>query len=265
MNEGCACGGETVLTIQLKFANFSVGVCSVLLFILCLPLCSETSAESERTVDFAGYQWQTKHSPRYPVGPGPNYWSESRRNVWVDEAGSLHLRIVKRRDTWHCAEVFLENPLGFGEYVFEMECPTGELRGPVVVGLFNYLSDREEIDIEIMENQDRSEPAVYFVVQPHQKSGHVHRTPLNCAGEWIRLSFDWNQNRVSFRGERFTEDDSGLNPEQFAEWSFSGPDLPTEDLTTHINLWLREGSSPEAGREPEIVLRDFSFTPESEN
>ncbi|MFW6104681.1 MAG: hypothetical protein ACOC6I_02455, partial [Candidatus Bipolaricaulota bacterium] len=37
-------------------------------------------------INFSNYTWRIKHYVRYTVGPGPNYWSSSARNVRVDES-----------------------------------------------------------------------------------------------------------------------------------------------------------------------------------
>ncbi len=34
------------------------------------------------------------------VGPGPNVFSDSPENVWVDAAGQLHMRITARDGQW---------------------------------------------------------------------------------------------------------------------------------------------------------------------
>ena len=40
-----------------------------------------------------------------PVGPGPNYFSDSTTNVWTDTNGWLHLRITHRANAWQCASI----------------------------------------------------------------------------------------------------------------------------------------------------------------
>ncbi|HVM50372.1 MAG TPA: hypothetical protein VMU04_20255, partial [Candidatus Acidoferrum sp.] len=48
-----------------------------------------------RWVSFSGYDWWVKSSTG-TVGPGPNYFSDSTNNLWVDTVGQLHLRITNR-------------------------------------------------------------------------------------------------------------------------------------------------------------------------
>ena len=59
---------------------------------------------SVRWISFSGYDWWVKTSFGL-VGPGPNYFSDSTNNVWLDAQGRLHLRITNRSNQWQCAEV----------------------------------------------------------------------------------------------------------------------------------------------------------------
>ena len=70
-----------------------------------------------KTIFFSGYNWTVKNSPG-KVGPGPNYFSDSANNVWVDTQGRLHLKITKRNGRWYCAEVISEVSFGYGEHLF---------------------------------------------------------------------------------------------------------------------------------------------------
>ena len=68
-----------------------------------------------RTLQFAGYSWTVRSGHG---GPGPNTWESG--NVAVDGEGRLHLRIRLQEGRWSCAEVTLQQRLGFGRYEFEV-------------------------------------------------------------------------------------------------------------------------------------------------
>ncbi len=56
-------------------------------------------------------------------GPGPNYFSSSIENVWLDEQDRLHLKIVYNgfTDRWECASVVsIKEGWGYGKYTFEI-------------------------------------------------------------------------------------------------------------------------------------------------
>jgi len=80
-----------------------------------------------RTIEFSGYTW-TVEASQGKVGPGPNYFSDSTDNVWVDSDGQLHLRITKDAAGWHCAEVLLTRSLGYGTYRFYLNSPVDGFR-----------------------------------------------------------------------------------------------------------------------------------------
>ena len=66
-----------------------------------------TTVEREavfRQIQFSGLTWNVKASES-KAGPGPNYFSDQEDDVWVDNLGRLHLRIVKKNSRWYCTEV----------------------------------------------------------------------------------------------------------------------------------------------------------------
>ena len=59
------------------------------------------------------------------MGPGRNAWrvENVRDNVRVDAFNGLSLTIAQRDGRWTCAEVWLNEALGFGRYEFEVRNP----------------------------------------------------------------------------------------------------------------------------------------------
>src|SRR5882724_773791 len=88
-----------------------------------------------RWLHFSGYDWWVKSSSGR-VGPGPNYFSDSTNNVWLDGQGQLHLRITNRSNQWQCAELVSARTFGFGNYRFELSSRVDNLNPNVVLGLF---------------------------------------------------------------------------------------------------------------------------------
>ncbi len=65
----------------------------LLLPLLSLPMANVEAAApagtlSGATISFSGRSWAVKSSTQ-PVGPGPNVFSGSAENVWVDSGGQL--------------------------------------------------------------------------------------------------------------------------------------------------------------------------------
>ena len=94
----------------------------ILLAVGCLfaLVSARAGAQYPTTIQFSGYTWMVKKSAG-KVGPGPNYFSDSTANVFVDTAGRLHLRMTKSRNKWYCAEVICTQSLGYGTYRFYLD------------------------------------------------------------------------------------------------------------------------------------------------
>lgn len=91
--------------MQSVFARTSTALGAALITVLALaPITLAGKPSPPRApIGFAGYTWAVKSSAG-KVGPGPNYFSSSTSNVWVDGAG-LHLKITKAKARWYSAEV----------------------------------------------------------------------------------------------------------------------------------------------------------------
>ena len=74
--------------------------------------------DGARVISFSGYDWVVSASGEEKAGPGPNYFSDSHENVWVDDQGRFHLKITYRDGRWNCARVELARHTGYGKYVF---------------------------------------------------------------------------------------------------------------------------------------------------
>jgi len=111
----------------------------------------ERDDPSIRRVNFSCYDWWVKSSSA-PVVPGPNYFSDSTNNVWLDLQGRLHLRITRRSNQWQCAEIVTKRTFGYGSYRFELDSSADSLNANAVLGLFTWSDDpaytHREIDIE---------------------------------------------------------------------------------------------------------------------
>lgn len=207
--------------------------------------------EPATTVSFAGRTWAVKASSE-PVGPGPNLFSASADNVWVDTVGQLHLRITHRADRWLASEVILENSLGYGRYRFTLASPVGRFDPAVVLGLFTYGEDpgtsesHREIDVEFGIWPDAPESTARYTVQP----GHGHSFAASGAAPTMH-EFSWTRREVRFTSE---------SAEGTCRWRYRGADVPAPgDERARVNLWLHGGRPPADGGEVHVVLSDFSF------
>ena len=228
----------------------------------------------ETTIEFSGYEWMVKSS-NTPVGPGPNYFSGSSENVWVDGQGQLHLKIVERDGKWYCAEVYTTESLGYGKYIFYVANRVDQLDKNVVGGLFTWDDAPEynhrEIDIEFSrwgdENNDNSLYTVQSGVLPNPPENFIDFN-LELNGDYSTHNFAWQSNRVSFQSIH-GHYDSPPDPSYVIEsWDYYGGDNPIPgNEKVHINLWLIDtneddiGDPPSNGQEAEIIIKSFEYVP----
>lgn len=255
---------------------------------------------------FSGRLWHVRRSqgdrPIRPDDlPGPNFWSGSPDNVWVDAAGRLHLKITKGADgLWRVPEVVSVESFGLGTYTFELDSAANFPDPNVVLGMFvftdadaspNTASEcrPNEIDVEFS-RWGVSTPAFLNPLVSPWALGKYGVAP-NCgwpreAGELFPFSylpgqgltstqaFTWRQDSVSFRSLRAGSvspagqscmSTSWLACAGVPLWDFrftSHVPVPNEHKV-HINLWLLRGQflRDPANTQYEVVVKSFGFHP----
>jgi hypothetical protein len=218
-----------------------------------------------RKIEFSGHTWFVAHSTE-PAAPGPNFWSGE--NVWVDEEGLLHLRLTKNQTTglWNCAELFTEKQFGLGTYELFVEGSIDKFDRNVVFGIFNYsgTDKHDEIDIEFSKWGRASGANIHYAVWP--------RNGVN-ADRWsseqqVTLDGTHTTQRIirSADAVNFQSAHGFRNDHQFLafEAKCSRKDIiSSQSMPLYLNLWLFNGKAPTDGKEVEIIIHKFSFTPES--
>ena len=196
-----------------------------------------------KKIKFSGYNWEVRN---YDGGPGPNKFSDTL--AWVDKKGYLHLKIAKIGGVYNCAEVYLDKPLGYGTYTFEVE-KRMFLDKRAVLGLFTYEDDENEIDIEFSRWGFCLAPNFQFVVQPTIFGSYKKYYSFSKIS---RSSFQWMPHAVSFK--------SNVWPSK-PEWIFDTFDTYSPQSVgkerVHLNLWLFQGKAPK--QEQEVIIKKFKF------
>ena len=225
---------------------------------LLLVVLWQAPLRAERIIHFAGVDWKVKNGG--PYGPGPNYWSDSPQSVWIDSLGRLHLKIRKENGRWYCAEVRTVNPTHYGEHRFLVNGFIDRMDKNIVLGLFVYADDLDEIDIEYSKwGYEGKTDVGSYTVQPYSTPGNEYsfESPLDSAK--TTHYFDWQSGYVMFgsmHGYFY-----GAPPSDnyyIARWIYSGSDNPsdTRNLHTHINLWLNNGEAPQDLSVLEVIIKD---------
>lgn len=251
-------------------ARFIQSKLHIILPILAFLLAGQVYGQ-DKSLDFAGREWEIKKRTS-PSGPGGNLFSDSQDSVQVKN-GNLHLKIrqinVNGEDKWHSAQANLLEPLGYGTYQFELASNVEAFNEHVVLGLFVYQNDTNEVDIEFTRWGDPTTVEVgQYVTQPGDRSGNKEKFETNLSGTDPVSSthqFTWTEDSITFLSHHGTIDSSGA---LIHEWEYTGDDIPSADppapdspATARINLWLFRAEPPSDGQETEVVISDFQFTP----
>jgi hypothetical protein len=219
------------------------------------PSHAASGLEAARTIEFSGRNWLVRSNPTIARGPGPNYFSNSPRNVWVDGRGRLHLKITHVNGRWYCAAVISNQTFGYGRYTFTVGSYLHRLGPHIVLGMFTWdvnpaFHDRE-IDIEFGRFGIPGPTDGDFTVQPYNRNGHSRRF-IQAAFAPSTHWFDWQHGAVRFGSTSATP----------SHWMYVGRDVaPPGAAHVRINLWLFRGAPPISGKPLEIIINSFTFRP----
>jgi hypothetical protein len=217
-----------------------------------------------RTISFAGHDWAVKSGYN---GPGPNNFSDSEDNVWIDENGDLHLKITNQGGQWDCAEVVSVESFGYGTYVYTVDSRLDLLDQNIVLGLFTWHTyapeyNFREIDFEFSRWQDPANEIGQYVIQPWDTSGNLYRFDFDYAGQGGTTThvMTWQSDGIYFKSY-YGGFSLAPPPENLiSDWHYTGSDNPPPGgENARMNLWLIYGTPPSDGQESEIIISDFQF------
>jgi len=229
-----------------------------------VALVSTKVQASYTTLNFGGYTWIVKSGTG--MGPGPNTWGAA--NAWVDAAGLLHLKVSydSAASKWVCAGITSVNSFGYGTYQWEVQGPVSTMDKNIVAGLFHYSGPDgyNEMDVEFARWGDTTNPNVNYSVYPaagtNGKEQHIRTEWTQTGGTSSTHRYTWTKDSVVFKSMNgFYNDDTNL----FFTSTFLPPKttIPTAGMPVKMNLWCFRGMAPSDGKEVEIVIRSFKFTP----
>jgi hypothetical protein len=218
-----------------------------------------------RWLSFSDYLWRVKSSSGQ-VGPGPNYFSDSTNNLWLDAQGQLHLRITNRSNQWQCAELVSARTFGYGSYRIELNSRVDNLDPNVVLGLFTWSDDPaysyREIDIECSRWGNAGDlNNAQYVVQPYDAAGHLARFAVPAGLTNSTLSFTWETNRVRYQSQRGSYSPDPAPADVITNWTYTLTPPKTGDENFRFNLWLNKGNAPADNKEIEVIIKRFEFVP----
>ncbi len=211
-------------------------------------------------VDFSGFTWRVRWKPSDRGGTSNPY---NPSNVYTDQAGALHLQIVKRDQRWTCSEVNLTRSLGYGTYSFTVEDISG-LEPPVVFGMFtwDYSTDREnhrEFDINISRWGDPNNKNAEFVVQPPFVPVNISRF-VAPPGK-LQHTVEWRPGKITMITSRVSGavGDSVVSRHVFTS-EVPTPGSESVRMTLYV-YWNPNGKSSGLQHRAEVVVDRFEFLP----
>ena len=229
-----------------------------------LPLSPQEGSPAPRMISFGGEEWTVKRSEGV-FGPGPNHFSDSMENVFVDKRGCLHLRITFREGQWRCAEIISKKTPGYGTYRFDLASSV-QLDPQIVWGFFTWQDTdtayhNREFDIEFGRWGQPENQNTQYVVQPYTLPDNIHRFAIPEEANTTTHRITWQADSVAFLSARGTAEKP--KPADILQtWTYYGKDVPqTGGEHFHINLWLLRGKPPTDGKEIEVVIQKFRFSP----
>ena len=232
------------------------------------PYAFEIRESEDRQLNFSGLRWRVKHS-EFPVGPGPNYFSDQENDLWVDEINDeLHLAIHNRGSNWYCTEVIADTSFGYGRYTFYVNSRFDLFDPNIIVGLFTWDDGAQaqhyrEIDIELGRWGDPENENSQYVVQPFYHSGNMWRFNCDLAQQIATThQFVWKANRLTFESHFGHSLEPADGSDIIAGWEYSGEDIPPPgNENIRINFWLMNGEPPLNSANAELVISQFRYSP----
>ncbi len=222
-----------------------------------------------RKIKFSRY-WLLIQQSSYPIGAGPNYYTDDSNDVWVDPNGRLHLNIKVKDPNWYCSEVIANENFGYGTYAYTLESNIDQLDPNIILGLFIYdvpkkQGDPREIDVELTKWGDPNDPNnAQFVVQPWQHQGNVYRFNIDYTGDTETTTYviTWKPTRIDFSSYYGDYSPHPRGKDIIDCWSYLGNDIPKPGCENpRINFYLKDGAPPTNGQNAEVVIKSFQYIP----
>ena len=260
------------------YASFLLGAISTTLVFATLSIFDATKALANsartvtalndnkqliaRTITFAGLEWNVKSGK---AGPRNNNWLDDPQSVWVDKNGWLHLKIRKIGGTWYSSEIYSKKKFGYGEYLFHVTGKLDDYDPNIVLGLFSYNGDNNEIDIEIANFDDINAPkkSVYHTVQPDMLDSKLpavsEHVPLNLEGTATSHKYIWQNSGIKWQSY-YGHYPAPPSKQSLIKETESSQYKPQPDAEIRINFWLLdEKNGPKNQQEAEVIIKNVFF------
>lgn len=177
-------------------------------------------APGVRFLNFSGYDWAVKNSAAV-TGPGPNYFSDSTNNVWIDTNGLF---------TWSDDPAYTYREI-------DVECARWGWAGD---------PDNSQFVVQPYD-------AANHLVRYRTPAGQPHSTHLFV---WQTNRVDYQALRGSYAASPVAS-----NIIATWSFTNAAAVPRSGDENMRFNLWLFQGSPPTDNNEAEVVIKSFNYVP----
>lgn len=233
---------------------------------------------------WAGQSWLPRVSVKQQR-PYQNYWGAGPQSAYVDAQGRLHLWIRRvAPDVWTAAQIrTLKSDYGYGTYTFVVETPIDTMDPNEVLGLFtrNNLPppgdgalggsagsgnkdpryvNHAETDFEMGKWNWKARGYDFnaqYVVQPWWEKGRIKHLKLPSKIPYT-AQFVWGPTTTKFSVWRGATTEG--TPVSAWTSKFSNG-VPHEGTTVCLEAWLIYSRGAARGRDQEVVIDSFDYTP----
>jgi len=251
---------------------------------------SEPTGRFEDKIQFSGRTWTVKYGTNQ-MGPGPNYFSYSFDDVFVDTKDRLHLKIAEHDGKWYSTEVVCDDNTGYGKYIFTVIGDFVNMPENIVLGLFTwddstfYEQANSEIDIELSKWGDTAavnpltysvQPVSFYITYPERT--HIAETDSTDLIGVSTHVINWTPSLITWQSYTGYEVDEN---KLISEWSFDlnnparvkfeGDEesepviIPAPGKTTNarINFWILTSVAayPTDQLEHEVIIDSYEYIP----
>ncbi|UJR09773.1 hypothetical protein I4U23_014000 [Adineta vaga] len=224
-----------------------------------------------KSIVWKGYTWCLRND--LSNAPGLNNYLTD--NVWIDDKGLLHLRIINTSDIWTSAALYTANRFNFGTFQWQIEAFLNVLDPKAVLSLYTSsllitgINKTNEIDIEFTRwgSNSSTTPNLFYNVWPTKDNEPKSGTALiyNQTSIYTTQRFIWSSESVIFKSiSGFRNDDSNIIQSWQSSTSFSKA-VPQMSAPIHMNLWIfhmdNNDRFPSNSKPIEIIIHDFVYHP----
>jgi endo-1,3-1,4-beta-glycanase ExoK len=237
---------------NVKYLLWFLALFNAALFILFIAVVSAAPTETAKfpsggVLNWKGQDWYVSSGW---LSPGGHEWNGN--GAFIDDQDRMHLTIKKVNGVWKCTELCSQQKYLYGTFTWSIESPVYSFDKNSVVGLFTYLNDTQELDIEMSRSGISQNNNLWFSVQPYHIQGNSigYKVPSNYIN--TKYILDWEPDYV-----RFTAKQS--NGEVIADHTYTNiSGIPCQPEYVLMNLWLTAPPSNE--KNIELIVSDFTVT-----